>query len=154
MEESTAPETFKKFEVDTVPTVIFTQTDKTVLKRFVKETPATIFESLEDQIQLFQANFQKNQAIWHPKIENILQSTPFIIFVKGTPANPKCGFTSQLLEILDAHQIEYSHYDIIADEYMRYWLRHWGKQATYPQVYIKGKLLGGLDTVKELVSKG
>ena len=50
--------------------------------------------------------------------------------------------------------MEYSYCDIIADEQMRYWLRNYGKMTTYPQVYAKGKLLGGLDSLRELVGKG
>lgn len=49
--------------------------------------------------------------------------------------------------------MEFTYYDIIADEYMRYWLRHYSNWPTYPQLYIQGKLVGGLDVVKDLVAK-
>jgi glutaredoxin-related protein len=59
-----------------------------------------------------------------------------------------------MLGILKAHEIEYTFYDIIADEYMRYWLRDCCGWPTYPQMYSQGKLIGGLDVCKELIAKG
>lgn len=77
-----------------------------------------------------------------------------IVFIKGTPDNPKCGFTETLLELLKVNNIEYTYYDIIEDEYMRYWLRNYSGWATYPQVYLSGKIVGGLDAFKEQLANG
>ena len=87
-------------------------------------------------------------------MKSILNESPVIVFIKGTPANPKCGFTSTMLNLLTEHQIEFTFYDIIEDQYMRYWLRNYGGWATYPQIYSQGKLIGGLDVCKDLVAKG
>ena len=92
--------------------------------------------------------------VWHPKAQNVIESCSVIIFAKGTPANPKCGFTRQIFEIMKEHNIEYAYYDIIADEGMRHWLRHYIKWPTYPMIFVNGKLMGGLDVVKDLVQKG
>lgn len=51
-------------------------------------------------------------------------------------------------------KIEFTYYDIIEDEYMRYWLRHYSGVATYPMVFSQGKFVGGLDQCQELVKKG
>lgn len=83
-----------------------------------------------------------------------MNSCPVIIFIKGTPQNPKCGFTRTLLQILKDHNVEFTYYDIIDDEYMRYWLREYGNWPTYPQVFVNGKFIGGLDIIKESVAKG
>jgi glutaredoxin len=56
--------------------------------------------------------------------------------------------------LLQDQDISFTYYDIIADEYMRYWLRNYSGWPTYPQVYSNGKLIGGLDVCKELVAKG
>jgi len=87
-------------------------------------------------------------------VNNIIISSPFIAFIKGTPENPKCGFTRTLLEIFKNNQIEYTYYDIIEDEQMRYWARHYSQWSTYPQIFINGRLIGGLDKIKELVDNG
>jgi glutaredoxin-related protein len=73
------------------------------------------------------------------------------VFIKGTPENPKCGFTRSLLQILKNNEIEYTFYDIIEDEQMRYWTRDYSGWPTFPQVFINGKLIGGLDVTKELI---
>jgi glutaredoxin len=59
-----------------------------------------------------------------------------------------------LLQILKDHQVEFTFYDIIEDELMRYWLRDYKNWPTYPQVYVNGNFIGGLDVVKDLVVKG
>jgi glutaredoxin-related protein len=86
--------------------------------------------------------------VWHPKVKSIIESCPFIVFIKGTPENPKCGFTRSLLEILRTKEIEYTFYDIVEDELMRYWTRDYSGWPTFPQVFINGKLIGGLDVTK------
>jgi glutaredoxin-related protein len=55
---------------------------------------------------------------------------------------------------LRSQNIEFTYYDILVDEYMRYWLRNYAGWPTYPQVYSQGKLIGGLDVCKDLVAKG
>lgn len=133
-----------------------TQTDKKVLLRVSGEsvTPAEVLDRIHGAADNFQQNFDREQRKWHPKIKSILSSCPVIVFIKGTPTTPKCGFTEQLLELLKQHNVEYTYYDIIADEHMRYWLRNYSGWPTYPQIYIGGKLLGGLDVLKEYIQKG
>jgi len=142
--------------VSAVPCILFTQTDKKVLVRLEGESssPAEVFDKLHASADNFSENFRREKSKWHPKIKSILESCPVIIFIKGTPQMPKCGFTEQLLAILNEHKVEYTYYDIIADEYMRYWLRNYNGWPTYPQIYIDGKLLGGLDVLKESIKQG
>ena len=58
------------------------------------------------------------------------------------------------MEILKELKVKFAYYDIIADQDMRSWLRYFNKWPTYPQIYIKGNLIGGLDTCKELIANG
>jgi Grx4 family monothiol glutaredoxin len=83
-----------------------------------------------------------------------LTESQVILFIKGTAENPKCGFTETLLKLFQDQDISFTYYDILADEYMRYWLRNYSGWPTYPQVHSNGKLIGGLDVCKELVAKG
>lgn len=99
-----------------MPVVVLTQTDKKVLARVTATTtPAEVLDLIGSHSETFVEHFNKHRQIWHPKIASILSSCPFLIFIKGTPTAPKCGFTEQLLAILQAHNIEYNFYDIIAD---------------------------------------
>lgn len=148
------PETFKKYEIEFTPTVLFTQTDKKKLKKFETDDVGVIFDALAEEAETHAMNFEQEKKIWHPKIKSILSESPVIIFIKGTASEPKCGFTETMLNILKEHQIEFTFYNIIEDEYMRYWLRNYSGWPTYPQIYSQGKLIGGLDVCKELIQKG
>jgi Grx4 family monothiol glutaredoxin len=148
------PETFKKFQVEKTPTVVFTRTDKKVLRRFEEDDAGIILDGLAIVSEEERVWFEAEKAVWHPKIKSILEQSQVIVFIKGTESEPKCGFTETMLEILRGHQVEFAFYDIIADEYMRYWLRNYSGWPTYPQLHAQGKLVGGLDFCKELIAKG
>lgn len=77
-----------------------------------------------------------------------------MVFIKGTPAQPRCGFTAKLLAILDEMDVEYGYFDILRDEQVRQGLKELSKWPTYPQVYVKGELVGGLDIIEELKESG
>lgn len=68
-------------------------------------------------------------------------------FIKGIPTNPFCKFTKQLLGYLKDLNIEFSFYDIQTDVNMRHFLRYYDKFPTYPQLFINGQLIGGVDVV-------
>lgn len=91
------PENFKKFKVEKTPTVIFTQTDKKILHRAEDNDIGAMFDLLAKMSEEHKNQFEKDKAVWHPKVKNVIESCPFIAFIKGTPENPKCGFTRQLL---------------------------------------------------------
>ena len=77
-----------------------------------------------------------------------------MLFMKGTPDEPRCGFSRQIVEILKNKQVKYGSFDILSDNEVREGLKTYSNWPTYPQVYIKGELVGGLDIVKELVQSG
>jgi Grx4 family monothiol glutaredoxin len=77
-----------------------------------------------------------------------------MVFIKGTPQSPKCGFTRQLLSILEGLGTDFDYFDILSDENVRQNLKIYSNWPTYPQVYLKGELLGGLDIIKELKESG
>ena len=81
-----------------------------------------------------------------------------MLFIKGTPLAPRCGFTSQLIKLLSDHQlrpaVHYDTFDILSDERIRQELKEWAQWPTYPQVYWCGDLIGGLDILKEMFASG
>ena len=77
-----------------------------------------------------------------------------MIFMKGTPKIPKCGFVRQLLGVLENNKVEFAYYDIDYDQEMRHWVKVYSGRQTFPQIFIEGKLFGGLDDFKEVVEKG
>lgn len=90
----------KKFEVQKIPSIIFTQNDKKLIDRYDGEDIGTIFDMIDKISKEHKAKFEEEKKLWHPKVKSILESCPFLVFIKGTPSNPKCGFTKSLLEIL------------------------------------------------------
>jgi len=68
--------------------------------------------------------------------------------MKGTPANPQCGFSSRIVDILKNYDaLKYDHFNIFDDNELREGLKKHSNWPTYPQLYHKGKLIGGIDIV-------
>jgi len=84
------------------------------------------------------------------RLKELINSAPIMIFMKGEPKGPKCGFSRQLMEIMEETKLEFKHFDIFSDEDVRQGLKKFSNWPTYPQVYVKGELVGGLDIIKEL----
>ena len=77
------------------------------------------------------------------KIKNLLDSSPVILFMKGTPASPQCGFSRQACHLLDEHKIKYEYFDVLADQTIREQLKKYSNWNTYPQVSDRIVLVDG-----------
>jgi Grx4 family monothiol glutaredoxin len=72
----------------------------------------------------------------------------------GSPAEPRCGFSRQIVDILRQERILYSSFDILTDDEVRQELKAFANWPTFPQLWIQGELMGGLDIVREMVTSG
>jgi monothiol glutaredoxin len=88
------------------------------------------------------------------RIEQLLQSTPVILFMKGTPDFPQCGFSGQAVQVMEACNATFQGFNIFEDEELREGLKSYSNWPTYPQLYIKGELIGGCDIMIDLYKKG
>lgn len=71
--------------------------------------------------------------------------------MKGSPDQPQCGFSGRIVEILKKYDgVKYKHFNIFEDNEIREGLKKYSNWPTYPQLYVKGKLVGGIDIVQEL----
>jgi Grx4 family monothiol glutaredoxin len=77
-----------------------------------------------------------------------------MLFMKGTPLQPRCGFSRQVVDLFSQHNVTYGSFNILADEAVRAALKEYSNWPTYPQVYVDGELVGGLDILKELIESG
>ena len=102
------------------------------------------------------------------RLKSLINKSPLMIFMKGDRKvniylgkaqfinfimdfqTPKCGFSRQLMEIMADLSLEFETFDIFSDEDVRQGLKSFSNWPTYPQVYVKGELIGGLDIIKEL----
>lgn len=88
------------------------------------------------------------------RLHGLINSAPVMLFMKGTASEPKCGFSKSMVALLDSHGALYKTFDILSDEAVRQGLKSYSNWPTYPQLYINGELVGGLDIVKEMNESG
>ena len=83
-----------------------------------------------------------------------IENTPIILFMKGTKDRPMCGFSAQVVNILNAHSVVYQDVNILEDPEIRVNLSAYSNWPTIPQLFVKGELIGGCDIVMELEGNG
>ena len=88
------------------------------------------------------------------RIKQQIEANPIVIFMKGTPDFPQCGFSMRATQALKACGVDFAHVDILADPEIRQSLPSYSQWPTFPQVFIKGELVGGCDIVLDLFNKG
>ncbi len=88
------------------------------------------------------------------RIEDQLKNNPVVLYMKGTPDFPQCGFSGQTVQVLDACHAKYTAVNIFEDPELREALKTYSQWPTYPQLYINGELIGGCDIVTDLYQKG
>ncbi|KAK1848242.1 monothiol glutaredoxin-4 [Colletotrichum chrysophilum] len=81
------------------------------------------------------------------RLADLVKAAPVMLFMKGTPSSPQCGFSRQLVAILREHSVKYGFFNILADDEVRQGLKEYADWPTYPQLWIDGELVGGLDIV-------
>ena len=85
----------------------------------------------------------------HTRLSNLVKAAPVMLFMKGTPSLPQCGFSRQLVSILRENGVKYGFFNILADDEVRQGLKEYADWPTFPQLWMDGELVGGLDIVKE-----
>ncbi|RFU81858.1 monothiol glutaredoxin-4 [Trichoderma arundinaceum] len=83
------------------------------------------------------------------RLGDLVKAAPVMLFMKGTPSSPQCGFSRQLVGILRDNSVKYGFFNILADDDVRQGLKEYAEWPTFPQLWIDGELVGGLDIVKE-----
>lgn len=101
----------------------------------------------------FYDTFPKQQPL-EERLKAIVNKSKVMLFMKGDRTQPRCGFSRQVIEMINAKGVEYETFDILEDEEVRQGLKEYSQYMTYPQVYVNGELLGGLDIIKEMDSMG
>jgi len=96
----------------------------------------------------------KSTETLEQRLKGLTTKAPLMIFMKGNRNTPRCGFSRQLMEILFETKLPFETFDILSDDEVRQGLKTFSNWPTYPQVYVKGELVGGLDIIKELKESG
>lgn len=87
------------------------------------------------------------------RLHKLTTAAPIMLFMKGTPSAPQCGFSRQMVAILREHQVRFGFFDILKDDSVRQGLKNFSDWPTFPQLYINGEFQGGLDIIKESLSE-
>ena len=152
------------FEVSSVPYFVIIN-NGTILKEFSSADPKEFVNEL-DQCKKYVSNQNKDnddnagseqneepegetEEQINEKLTKLTNAAPVMLFMKGSPSEPRCGFSRQLVGMLREHQVRFGFFDILRDNDVREQLKKFSDWPTYPQLYINGEFQGGLDIIKE-----
>ena len=88
------------------------------------------------------------------RISQIVENNDVVLFMKGTPLFPQCGFSSRAVAILDHCGVAYESVDVLQDMDIRQGIKSFSDWPTIPQLYVKGEFVGGCDIVREMYETG
>ena len=88
------------------------------------------------------------------KIKKLIDDNQVLLFMKGNPKFPQCGFSSLACKVLDACGSKYETFDVLLDPEVREGIKLYSNWPTIPQLYIKGEFVGGADIIKEMYESG
>jgi monothiol glutaredoxin len=88
------------------------------------------------------------------RIAEIVTTNPVVLFMKGTPLFPQCGFSSRAIAILDHLNVPYESVDVLQDMEVRQGIKSYSDWPTIPQLYVKGEFVGGSDIMMEMFEAG
>ena len=87
-------------------------------------------------------------------IDNEVKTNEVVLFMKGTPQFPMCGFSAQVIQILDHLGVSYKGLNVLDSEELREGIKSYSNWPTIPQLYVKGEFVGGCDIVREMFQAG
>ena len=88
------------------------------------------------------------------RIEEDVNASPVVLYMKGTPVFPQCGFSAQVVQALSLLGVKFKAFDILSDEELRQGIKEYSHWPTIPQLYVKGEFIGGCDIVREMYQSG
>ena len=87
-------------------------------------------------------------------IGEAVKANDVVVFMKGTPSFPQCGFSSVVVQVLDVIGVEYVASNVLEDEALREGVKAYSDWPTIPQLYVKGEFVGGCDIIREMYESG
>jgi monothiol glutaredoxin len=86
----------------------------------------------------------------HQRIDDEVKNNPVLLFMKGTPVFPQCGFSAAVVQILSHLGVRFKAIDVLKDPEIRQGIKDYSNWPTIPQLYVKGEFVGGADIVREM----
>jgi len=88
------------------------------------------------------------------QLKEVIESNEIVLFMKGTPDFPQCGFSGRTTQILQACDVRFASVDVLADQDVREGIKEYSQWPTIPQLYVRGEFLGGCDIMTEMYQSG
>lgn len=88
------------------------------------------------------------------RIQTLVTSSPVVVFMKGTKLMPQCGFSNNVVQILNALGVPFDSFDVLSDAEIRQGIKEFSEWPTIPQVYVNGEFMGGSDILIEMYNSG
>lgn len=158
----------ESFEIEAVPSFIILQ-GHTLLGRIAGADAAALTSAIAKHVRAPssinpQSYTDKAPAAPTEKAESteeltkrcrdLMNQSKVVLFMKGSPDAPRCGFSRKIVGLLRDQGVEFSHFDILSDEAVRQQLKIVNDWPTFPQLIINGEFVGGLDIVQEMIENG
>ncbi|CAH1985280.1 unnamed protein product [Acanthoscelides obtectus] len=89
-----------------------------------------------------------------PEIEQLVKASKVVVFMKGVPEQPQCGFSNAVVQILRMHGVKYDAHNVLQDEDLRQGIKDFSNWPTIPQVFINGEFIGGCDIMLQMHQSG
>ena len=90
----------------------------------------------------------------HEQIKQTVESDHVVLFMKGSPDFPQCGFSGRAIQVLRACGTQFATFDVLSDDGVRQGIKDFSNWPTIPQLYIKGEFVGGSDIILDMYEKG
>ena len=88
------------------------------------------------------------------RIKQDVSDNPVVLYMKGTPVFPQCGFSASVVQILTHLGVKFKGIDVLADPALRQGIKDYSSWPTIPQLYVKGEFVGGCDIIREMFESG
>jgi len=157
LEAEEVAEISMKYEVEAVPTFLFIKNEKVIGKMNGADAPQLtklVKQHINTVAPMSVGQEKDPKAALEERLKKLINAAPCMLFMKGNPDEPKCGFSRQMIGIMNQHKAVFSSFDILSDPEVRQGLKEFSNWPTYPQLYVNGELVGGLDIIKEMVEDG
>jgi len=158
----------ESFEIDAVPTFLILQGHKLLARvngadaKKLTDSMAILVEpklsvkplSSTEKLPAVPADEAEEKQKLNARLKALMEQDTVMLFMKGTPDAPRCGFSRKIVGLLKDQGVKYSSFDILSDESVRAGLKIYNDWPTFPQLIVKGEFVGGLDVFQEMIDSG
>lgn len=161
VEAEACPKLSRKFGVNMVPTCVLLSETNEVVDRVEGEDPARLTRAVNDLAASSSSSTSTTTLAAEPapppslddRLRTLVRASEVMLFMKGDVAKPRCGFSRRATEILTEANVPFGTFDILGDDEVRQGLKTFSDWPTYPQLYVRGALFGGLDVLQETAAE-